>query len=194
MPFSVTERGFLAPRVLPGSICMSCSFSRHTRRGWFHRAWLVSWLAGRCDLPPSQVAPVVIDKTLSAYSRGGGCGLRPPFRIGPSTFPFDPQMLCTSGEPCPLFVCLCWVGCKVESDGACVMRGAFWECGPVQGSLIGQRKARLTLKYRNILWISPLSCADTVAFALTRVPLGCDDLSLSRINKAESLCVFHDCG
>ena len=41
-------------------------------------ARLVSWLAGRCILPPSRFPSGIRDKTLSAYSRGGGCGIRPP--------------------------------------------------------------------------------------------------------------------
>jgi len=60
----------------------------------------VSWLAGRDALPPSQVSPVALGRTLTAYSRGGGCGFGfPDYRINPSTFPFDPRCFAPCGEP-----------------------------------------------------------------------------------------------
>jgi len=72
--------------------------------GGLHVQGPVSWLAGHHALPPSQIAPVACGRTLTAYSRGGGCGLgSPDYRINPSTFPFDPQCFALCGEP--LHVC-----------------------------------------------------------------------------------------
>lgn len=69
------------------------------------------------------VAQWRINKALSAYSRGGGCGIGPPVRIGLSTFPFDPLMLGIVGEPCLLF-CTAVCGCvKVECDLIGQIRG-----------------------------------------------------------------------
>jgi len=55
--------------------------------------WQVSWLAGHRAPPPSRIAPVAVWRALSAYSRGGGSGLRsrngspsPDSRFGPICF------------------------------------------------------------------------------------------------------------
>jgi len=91
-----------------------------------------------------------VDITLTAYSRGGGCGFGPPVRICPSTFPFDPQVLCTGGEPCPLCVRLCACACKVESGGAASESGRI----PANGVFGGRVLATENQQWHRICAIS----------------------------------------
>ena len=65
-------------------------------------------------------------KALSAYSRGGGCGVRSPIWIDPSTFPFDPLTLRAVRGTVRLCLCAFVAGrVKVETD---VYRGRGGFC------------------------------------------------------------------
>jgi hypothetical protein len=88
-------------------------------------AWLVSWLASQCTLLPSQGEPQWrLNKALSAYSRGGGCGMRSPFRIDPSTFPFDPLTLERRAGNRALSLCaFACESVKLETDAYSRCRG-----------------------------------------------------------------------
>ena len=140
-------------------VVISCSFSRHTRRVCPVLAWLVSWLAGRGTLLAFPGFPSgVINKALTAYSRGGGCGRGLLFG---SAFPhshFIPKCLASAGNRAR---CLCAVrvGCvKSEYD--------------IRGSLRGQCAAVSDLN-RNILWITRQFTTHPASASLTgRYPGG----------------------
>ena len=55
--------------------------------GWFHRCAAGLLACGSMWLPAFPVSQWRYWHPLSAYSRGGGCGIRSPVRIDPSTFP-----------------------------------------------------------------------------------------------------------
>ena len=88
---------------------------------------------------------------LSTYSRGGGCGLRLPVWIGPSTFPFDPLTLGVMWGTIHRLLCVVpFDRVKMESDVCGVQCGLHPSYDGVQASDLDRERATA----RNILWIT----------------------------------------
>ena len=93
MPAASTDNTVVEDFVCAGAVAtfvfviLFTPIIRHTRRiGFILQGWSPGLRIERALLP-SQFPSGTIDKTLTAYSRGGGCGWDPPVRIGSFRIP-----------------------------------------------------------------------------------------------------------